>query len=221
VAAQATPAADNRRKEVSKLLDKLPHRLVDAIAAAGVAEESIVEIVLDFGRKPLVRARCNADANANVNADDGGNRGRGRDVTLSPDPVTREELDEIVGNCSDFAEDNRSGIDGTLHRISAIKNRAGKIVGITCRVGEAVTGSAEMVKDIVLEGLSVLLLGRPGVGKTTVIREIARILADEAFRRVVIVDTSNEIGGDGGHPNSADECLSRSSSHSRYALVTR
>ena len=93
--------------------------------------------------------------------------------------------------------DNRSGIDGTLHRISAIKNRAGKIVGITCRVGEAVEGSAEMVKDIVLDGHSVLLLGRPGVGKTTAIREISRILADEAFRRVVIVDTSNEIGGDG------------------------
>lgn len=109
----------------------------------------------------------------------------------------REELDYIVAHCSEFAEDNRSGIDGTLHRISAIKSRAGKIVGITCRVGEAVEGSAEMVKDIVLEGHSVLLLGRPGVGKTTVIREIARILSDEAFRRVVIVDTSNEIGGDG------------------------
>jgi len=186
-----THAASGRGAEVGKLLARLPPRLVADIADAGIAQESIVEIVLDFGRKPLVRARSN-DAGADQHL-----RRRGHDVTLSPVPVSREELDYIVDHCSEFAEDNRSGIDGTLHRISAIKNRAGKIVGITCRIGEAVEGSAQMVKDIVLAGHSVLLLGRPGVGKTTVIREIARILADEAFRRVVIVDTSNEIGGDG------------------------
>ena len=163
----------------------LPNRLVRGITEAGIAEEDVVEIVLDFGRRPFARARS------------GDSPRRGVDVPLSAQAVSREELDWIVDHCSDFAEDNRSGIDGTLHRISAIKNRAGKIVGITCRVGEAVEGSAEMVKDIVLDGHSVLLLGRPGVGKTTAIREISRILADEAFRRVVIVDTSNEIGGDG------------------------
>ena len=186
-----TQASSGRGAEVGKLLARLPPRLVEDIADAGIAQESIVEIVLDFGRKPLVRARSN-DAGADQHL-----RRHGHDVTLSPVPVSREELDYIVDHCSEFAEDNRSGIDGTLHRISAIKNRAGKIVGITCRIGEAVEGSAQMVKDIVMAGHSVLLLGRPGVGKTTVIREIARILADEAFRRVVIVDTSNEIGGDG------------------------
>lgn len=185
VVTHAQPPRQNRTTEVKKLFDVLPGRFVRAIADAGVADEDVVEIVLDFGRKPFARARSD------------GNQRRGLDVPLSDEPVTRQELDWIVDHCSEFAEDNRSGIDGTLHRISAIRNRAGKIVGITCRVGEAVEGSAEMVKDIVLDGHSVLLLGRPGVGKTTVIREIARILADEAFRRVVIVDTSNEIGGDG------------------------
>ena len=179
------PRTTSRSAEVRKLLSVLPNRLVQGISAAGIAEEDVVEIVLDFGRKPFARARS-ADSPR-----------RGVDVPLSADAVSREELDWIVDHCSEFAEDNRSGIDGTLHRISAIKNRAGKIVGITCRVGEAVEGSAELVRDIVLDGHSVLLLGRPGVGKTTAIREISRILADEAFRRVVIVDTSNEIGGDG------------------------
>lgn len=184
--ASRSPAGNNnRRVEVRKLLSVLPNRLVRGITEAGIAEEDVVEIVLDFGRRPFARARS------------GDSPRRGVDVPLSAQAVSREELDWIVDHCSDFAEDNRSGIDGTLHRISAIKNRAGKIVGITCRVGEAVEGSAEMVKDIVLDGHSVLLLGRPGVGKTTAIREISRILADEAFRRVVIVDTSNEIGGDG------------------------
>ena len=185
VGASHSPAGNNRSVEVRKLLSVLPNRFVRGISEAGIAEEDVVEIVLDFGRMPFARARS------------GDNPRRGVDVPLSADAVSREELDWIVDHCSEFAEDNRSGIDGTLHRISAIKNRGGKIVGITCRVGEAVEGSAEMVKDIVLDGHSVLLLGRPGVGKTTAIREISRILADEAFRRVVIVDTSNEIGGDG------------------------
>ena len=185
VGASRSPAGNNRSVEVRKLLSVLPNRFVRGIAEAGIAEEDVVEIVLYFGRRPFARARS------------GGSPRRGVDVPLSAQAVSREELDWIVDHCSEFAEDNRSGIDGTLHRISAIKNRAGKIVGITCRVGEAVEGSAEMVKDIVLDGHSVLLLGRPGVGKTTAIREISRILADEAFRRVVIVDTSNEIGGDG------------------------
>ena len=104
------------------MLARLPPRLVEDIADAGIAQESIVEIVLDFGRKPLVRARSN-DAGADQHL-----RRRGHDVTLSPVPVSREELDYIVDHCSEFAEDNRSGIDGTLHRISAIKNRAGHSV---------------------------------------------------------------------------------------------
>lgn len=180
-------SVENRKAEASKLLGILPTRIVNALDGGNTPLESIIEIVLDYGRAPL--ARIQREENK-------------LDVKLSLEPVTREELDFIVGQCSEFAEDNRSGIDGTLHRISAIKNRHGTIVGITCRVGEAVEGSAVMVKDIVMNGSSVLLLGRPGVGKTTVIREISRILADEALKRVVIVDTSNEIGGDGDIPHS-------------------
>eukprot|EP01023_Acetabularia_acetabulum_P008603 TRINITY_DN13752_c0_g1_i1.p1 TRINITY_DN13752_c0_g1~~TRINITY_DN13752_c0_g1_i1.p1 ORF type:complete len:728 (-),score=140.21 TRINITY_DN13752_c0_g1_i1:204-2387(-) len=98
--------------------------------------------------------------------------------------------------------DNRAGINSTLHRISGIKNRRGRIIGLTCRVGRAVRGSAKMIADFISEKKSILLLGPPGVGKTTVIRDVARMLADPPMdRRVVIVDTSNEIGGDGDIPH--------------------
>jgi stage III sporulation protein SpoIIIAA len=100
-----------------------------------------------------------------------------------------------------FGDDNRAGIARTLHRISAIRNRQGDIVGLTCRVGRAVTGTIDLIKDLVVSGRSILLLGRPGVGKTTMLRECARVLADERRKRVVIVDTSNEIGGDGDIPH--------------------
>ncbi len=179
-------SVDNRKAEARKLLRILPERIVHSLDNSETPLQSIIEIVLDYGRPPLARIQ---------------QQEKKIDVKLSLEQVSREELDFIVGQCSEFAEDNRSGIDGTLHRISAIKNRHGKIVGITCRVGEAVKGSAVMVKDIVMSGCSVLLLGRPGVGKTTVIREISRMLADEALKRVVIVDTSNEIGGDGDIPH--------------------
>ncbi|CAI5529102.1 unnamed protein product [Closterium sp. Naga37s-1] len=112
-----------------------------------------------------------------------------------------EELTKLLTmlprKVGEFGADNRAGIDRTLHRISAIRNRAGRIIGLTCRVGRAISGSAEMVRDLVAGGESVLLMGAPGVGKTTAIREVARILADECARRVVVVDTSNEIAGDG------------------------
>ena len=99
--------------------------------------------------------------------------------------------------------DNRAGIDGTLHRISMIRNRRGTVIGLTCRVGRAVKGAAELCKDLVSseESSSVLLLGPPGVGKTTAIREMSRLLSADFNQRVVIVDTSNEIGdGDVAHP---------------------
>jgi stage III sporulation protein SpoIIIAA len=100
-----------------------------------------------------------------------------------------------------FGGDNRAGIDRTLHRISCMRNRTGRIVGLTCRVGRAIKGSAMLVRDLVLSGASMLFLGRPGVGKTTAIREVSRMLAEELSKRVVIVDTSNEIGGDGDIPH--------------------
>ena len=182
----------SRRSEAEKLFRILPERITKSLIGENVGLEDVIEVVLDYGRPPVARVHS-------VHCDASNPK---RDVTLSKDPVAREELDFIVEQCSDFAEDNRAGIDGTLHRISAIRNRSGRIIGITCRVGEAVQGSAAMVEDIVKKGHSILLLGRPGVGKTTVIREISRMLADEAFKRVVIVDTSNEIAGDGDvtHP---------------------
>ncbi|PNX92039.1 F-box protein [Trifolium pratense] len=117
--------------------------------------------------------------------------------------VTIKELEYAEGAVGDFGKDNRAGIEGTLHRISAIRSRNGGIVGLTCRIGRAVTGHIDMVYDLLQYGKSILFLGRPGVGKTTVMREIARVLSDDFHKRVVIVDTSNEIGGDGNIPHAA------------------
>jgi len=149
---------------------------------------NLLEIIMDLGRKPSARflgTRC--------------------DEVLRDELITEGDLRAAMDKLGDFGGDNRAGIAGTLHRISAIRNRNGGVVGLTCRVGRAVTGHVEMIRDI-LEGeksSSLLLLGKPGVGKTTVIREIARVLADDMHRRVVIVDTSNEIGGDGDIPHAA------------------
>ena len=145
----------------------------------------LLEIVLDLGRAP--EARFLGDIGS---------------VFLREAPVTEEELVDAADAVGDFGGDNRAGIEGTLHRISCIRNRRGRIVGMTCRVGRAVTGHIDMIRDVLPSGESVLFLGRPGVGKTTVIREMARVLSDELKKRVVIIDTSNEIGGDGdvAHP---------------------
>src|SRR5207245_11009227 len=107
------------------------------------------------------------------------------------------DIEYGVDRIGDFGEDNRAGIERTLHRISCIRNRRGRIVGLTCRIGRAVYGTITTIEDIIKTGESVLLLGRPGVGKTTMLREVARVLADELDKRVVIVDTSTEIAGDG------------------------
>lgn len=114
-----------------------------------------------------------------------------------------EELEHAQNEIGEFGEDNRAGIDGTLHRISAIRSREGTVVGLTCRVGRAVRGQIDLIKDLLQYGESILLIGRPGVGKTTVMREISRVLSDEFHKRVVIVDTSNEIGGGGDIPHPA------------------
>ena len=118
-------------------------------------------------------------------------------------PVTNEDLDFVTSRVGAFGKDNRAGIERTLHRISAIRNRAGKVVGLTCRIGRAVYGTIDIIQDVVESGKSILLLGRPGRGKTTKLREVARILSDELKKRVVIVDTSNEIAGDGDIPHPA------------------
>jgi stage III sporulation protein SpoIIIAA len=127
----------------------------------------------------------------------------GREVVLGEAEVTEADIDYVVSRIGEFGGDNRAGIERTLHRISCFRNRRGRIVGLTCRVGRAVFGTIKVIEDLVLSGKSVLLLGRPGVGKTTMLREVARVLADDAGKRVIIVDTSNEIAGDGDIPHPA------------------
>ncbi|MBP5274322.1 MAG: AAA family ATPase, partial [Abditibacteriota bacterium] len=117
--------------------------------------------------------------------------------------VSQQDIDHVVSFLGDFCEDNRAGIEKTLHRISAVRNRKGKIIGLTCRVGRAVFGTVNIIRDIIEDGRSILMLGKPGVGKTTKLREIARILSDEFDKRVIVVDTSNEIAGDGDIPHEA------------------
>ena len=168
-------------EEIENLARTLPTHLYQALHER-IDPAQLLEIVLDLGREPEARVS-------------------GREILLSDRPVTTSDLEYVADRVGQFGQDNRAGIERTLHRVSAIRNRSGRIVGLTCRVGRAVTGTAEMVRDMVVSGQSVLLLGRPGVGKTTMLREAARLLADEMRKRVVIVDTSNEIGGDGDIPH--------------------
>ena len=167
--------------DLEALLATLPPGIHDAVNRLDNRSE-LLEIVMDLGRY------------AEGRFPDG-------EVILSIQPVTNADLDYVAERIGEFGDDNRAGIERTLHRISAIRNRKGKIIGLTCRIGRAVLGSIALIRDIVEQGQSILILGRPGVGKTTLLREIARVLADEANKRVVIVDTSNEIAGDGDIPH--------------------
>jgi stage III sporulation protein SpoIIIAA len=168
--------------DVDLLLDIMPPHIREALTAES-SPEQLIEIVLDLGRLPEARFT-------------------GRIATLSDEPVSREDIDYVVSRTGSFTSDNRAGIERTLHRISAIRNRMGEVVGLTCRAGRAIFGTVDIVRDVIERGDSLLLLGRPGVGKTTLLRESARIMADDFGKRVIVVDTSNEIGGDGdiSHP---------------------
>jgi stage III sporulation protein SpoIIIAA len=124
-------------------------------------------------------------------------------VSLLDREIVEADLAFVVEHIGSFGDDNRAGIERTLHRISAIRNRNGKVVGLTCRIGRAVYGTIEIINDFVETGKSILIMGRPGIGKTTMLREAARVLADDMGKRVVVVDTSNEIAGDGDIPHPA------------------
>ena len=167
--------------ELEALLRGLPPDLAARVRALE-SLDGLLEIVLDLGRLPEARFA-------------------GREDTLSRREVSAEDIAYVISHIGQFGGDNRAGIERTLHRISALRNRAGKVVGLTLRVGRAVYGTVEIIRDIVESGRSILLLGRPGVGKTTMLREVARVLADDLNKRVVVVDTSNEIAGDGDIPH--------------------
>jgi stage III sporulation protein SpoIIIAA len=167
--------------DLELLLSVMPPPLRQAIEAQP-ERDTLVEVVLDLGRLPEARFP-----------------GYGKE--LSAAPVTREDIAYVVDRVGRFGKDNRAGIERTLHRISAIRNRVGEVIGLTCRVGRAVFGTLDILRDVIEAGESILLLGRPGVGKTTLLREAARVVADELSKRVIVVDTSNEIAGDGDIPH--------------------
>lgn len=169
--------------DLDRLIEILPDKVKKYINYENMND--VIEVVMDIGRMPEIR------------------HSGGKIDYLGNVPITNEDILYITQRVQEFTTDNRSGIPGTLHRISAIRNRQGKIIGLTCRIGRVVTGTIACIRDFVTAGKSILFLGRPGVGKTTKLREISRLMADEIGKRVIVVDTSNEIAGDGDYPHSA------------------
>ena len=171
------------QNDLEKLIEILPDKVRKHITFEGMSD--VIEIVIDIGRVPEIR------------------HSSGQIEYLGTEEVVDDDIVFITQRVQEFTSDNRSGIPGTLHRISAIRNRQGKIIGLTCRIGRVVTGTIACIKDFCMQGKSILFLGRPGVGKTTKLREISRLVADDLGKRVVVVDTSNEIAGDGDTPHPA------------------
>lgn len=168
---------------LAELLEILPPVIREKLIASPQISK-LIEVVLDYGRPAETRYIDSVERWENI-------------------IVSEHDIEFVVKSVGEFGDDNRAGIERTLHRISAIRNRHDKVVGLTCRVGRALEGTIDMIDDMVRSGKSILFLGKPGVGKTTKLREVARVLADEVNRRVVIIDTSNEIGGDGDIPHPA------------------
>ncbi len=167
--------------DLDAMLDRLPGHIAEPLKERDDRSD-LLEVVMDLGRLPEARFPK-------------------YEIALSDKEVTAEDIDFLVSRIGPFGGDNRAGIERTLHRISAMRNREGNIVGLTCRIGRAVYGTIGLIEDLIESGKSILLMGGPGVGKTTMLREAARVLADDKKKRVVIVDTSNEIAGDGDIPH--------------------
>jgi stage III sporulation protein SpoIIIAA len=176
-------ARESTTDDLAVLLAALPPEIVAAIDRLS-DREGLIEVVMDLGRRPEARYPDS-------------------EVELLEREIDEADIQYVVDHIGSFGDDNRAGIERTLHRISAIRNRNGKIVGLTCRIGRAVYGTIEIIADFVETGKSLLIMGRPGIGKTTMLREAARVLADDLDKRVVVVDTSNEIAGDGDIPHPA------------------
>jgi len=166
--------------DVHLLVATLPGELQAALRKLPL--EQLLEVIMDLGR--VAEARFPDQV-----------------VRLSEKPVTHEDLSHVLALVGEFTDDNRAGIERTLHRISAIRNRKGVVIGLTLRVGRAIFGTIELLRDLIETGQNLLILGRPGVGKTTKLREMARVLADDFNKRVIVIDTSNEIAGDGDIPH--------------------
>lgn len=169
--------------DIRSLLAVMPPHIASDLKQE-IGNGDLLEIVMDLGRLPEARFPE-------------------REILLGDHEVTEADIQHVTSRIGSFSGDNRAGLTRTLHRISAIRNREGKIVGLTCRVGRAVMGTAKIIQDLVETGNNVLLMGPPGIGKTTILRETARVLADDLKKRVIVVDTSNEIAGDGDIPHPA------------------
>ena len=168
--------------DLEKLIENLPFFLQEHLNEH-IYRDQLIEIVLDLGRRPEARFVDGPEY-------------------LSQKIISWQDIDYITKRISKFSNENRAGIERTLHRISCIRNRQFLINGLTCRVGRAVFGTISVIRDLLESEKSILILGKPGVGKTTIIREIGRVLADEMEKRVIIIDTSNEIAGDSDIPHS-------------------
>nr|YP_003734586.1 hypothetical protein KrfoC_p076 [Kryptoperidinium foliaceum]ADI40371.1 conserved hypothetical protein [Kryptoperidinium foliaceum] len=171
----------NTNNDLEKLIENLPSFIQDYLHQHGYQNE-LIEIVLDLGRRPEARFTYGPEY-------------------LSQKIISWQDLDYMTQRISKFSNENRAGIERTLHRISCIRNRQFLINGLTCRIGRAIFGTVSVIRDLLESEKSILILGRPGVGKTTIIREIARVLSDEMEQRVIIIDTSNEIAGDSDIPH--------------------